>query len=109
MSMAKTKQKNNLMFETFVNKYLTIILRFTVERTIQRQSEVELLKTPMHVNGYLIDHDETYLFIGHNPDNYDQAINKIDIVHIELSKDDSDPFDEILKDIEGPKDEKGYN
>lgn len=108
--MVKSKETSNVLFEVFASEYVSIILRFTVERTRQTSSGVELLKTPMHVSGYLTDQDDYYLYLGHKPNKYDQAINKSDIVHVELSKEEDDEaIANILKEFKEPEDDKGYN
>lgn len=103
------KEKQDCLFEVFAGEYIVVILRFVVERTTQTAKEVELLKTPMHVSGYLTDQDDYYLYLGHKQNQYDQAVNKLDIVHIELSKEDNESFVEALKGIKEPEDDKGYN
>lgn len=107
--MTKPKPKIDYLFELFAGEYITVILRFIVERTTQTAKEVELLKTPMHVSGYLTDEDDHYLYLGHKQNKYDQAVNKLDIVHVELSKEDDDEVIKALKEIKEPEDDKGYN
>lgn len=109
--MVKTKQSRDFLFELFAGEYVIIILRFMVERTTQTAKEVELLKTPMHVNGYLTDYDDHYLYLGHKQNKYDQAVNKLDIVHIELSKEENGETYTIgpLTSMKEPEDDKGYN
>jgi hypothetical protein len=110
--MAKEKEKLDYLFELFAGEYVVVILRFIIERTTQTSKEVELLKTPMHVSGYFTDQDDNFIYLGHKPNKYHQAVSKSDIVHLELSSEEDQTVESVskaLKDFKEPEDDKGYN
>lgn len=105
--MAKKKtDKLDLLFDTFVGEAVTILLDKEIEQTRQTQTQIETLKSALSVNGYIIDMDDDFLYLGYTPDHTAQAVKKSFIIHIEITNNVSD---DVLLDIELPTDEKEYN
>lgn len=99
------KEKIDLLFETFVGESVIILLDKEVEQTRQSETHIETLKSSLSVNGYIIDMDDDFVYLGYNPDSIAQAVKKSFIIHVEIANQE----DELLSNIELPKDEKEYN
>lgn len=96
------------LFDFFVGDIVSIILDQQVEHTIEKTNSVQTMKSPLSVQGYVLDMDDEYVYLGHSPDQISQAV-KIDfIVHIETAKEEN-PINKILNEIDTPDKPEGYN
>lgn len=100
-----TKEKADVLFEVFAGEFVSILIDKEVEQTKQSETHIETLKSSLSINGYIIDMDDDYVYLGYEPSIISQAIKKSFIVHIEITSANN----EILSNIELPKDEKEYN
>ena len=86
------KESNSILFEVFCGEAVTIMINRDVEQTEQNETTIKTLKTSLSVQGYLIEVDDEYLYLGYDPEIISQAVKKESIVHIESM---IDPLDEI--------------
>lgn len=101
--------KISKFFELFCGEYVMIIINKEAEETIQTETKIKSTKHPLVVTGYIIEEDDEYLFLGHDPQLISQAIKKSYIIHIEIT-DERDADAELLNEIvDVPKSDKGYN
>lgn len=100
-----SKDKIDLLFETFVGESVSILLDKEIEQIRQTETHIETLKSSLSVNGYIIDMDDDFIYLGYNQESIAQAVKKSYIIHVEISNES----DEILSSIDLPKDEKDYN
>lgn len=98
------KESNSILFEVFCGEAVTIMINRDVEQTEQNETTIKTLKTSLSVQGYLIEVDDEYLYLGYDPEIISQAVKKESIVHIESM---IDPLDEIT--MEGSKSDGGLN
>jgi hypothetical protein len=94
----------NCLFEIFASEHIHILMRLNVEKTKQTSKEIEIIKAPLSVSGYLTDEDDFYYYLGSEPNKYEQAIRKDDVLHIELYQEKTE-----LEEIETPDNDTGYN
>jgi hypothetical protein len=107
------KKSSDMFFDIFAGQYVIIVLNKDTENTVASVEMTEVNKTPMIAVGYLLEQDETYLYLGHSADEVHQAIKKEFIVHVEIHneeieepKSDSDKLKELLK---NPKRDASFN
>lgn len=110
--MAKTKMDR--LFEMLCGEFIQLVLDKDIEQTIQNEESITMNKTPLIVEGYLVEEDDVYIFLGQRPDQISQVIKKDYIIHIQVtSEEESSINSNILEPImeigEIPKDPKGYN
>lgn len=105
--MAKIKKADRL-FEIFAGEFVNIIINQYVEQSVTDGETVQSMSSPLTVQGYLTDEDEIYLYLGHSPELYHQAIKKDVIIHVELSE-EKNPLDDLIEQIEAPDKKEGYN
>jgi hypothetical protein len=100
-------EKVDRLFENFAAEKIIVILDKDIELTIETEEGTQSHKTPVTAQGYLTDCDDTYLYLGQQPNGINQAIHKDYIVHIEI--DDSVADDNTMEIGELPKGVRGYN
>lgn len=88
-NMAKKKpikklETNTILFDIFCGEAVTIMLDRDVEQTEQNETTLKTLKTSISVQGYLIELDDQFLYLGYDPDLINQAVPRNHIVHIEM-------------------------
>lgn len=99
-----SKPKLDRLFEVFAGEIVSIMLNKDVEQTRQTETKIETLRSSIVVNGYLVDMDDDYVYLGLESDIINQAVKRAFIVHMEIV----DNLDEII-DITVPATNKGYN
>jgi hypothetical protein len=106
--MKKKTDKHELFFLSFIGEYVTIILKR--EAKVLHQTEEGYIEetVPMTVNGYLLDMDDEYYFIGESPNNISRAILKKEVVYIEIVQVKT-VYDEILDTMNVPQEDKDIN
>lgn len=87
----KTTKVNESFFATFVGEYVRVILDLTISETLETEEGVLNQSTPMAVEGFLLDYDDTYYYLGDGPNNVSQAIKKEKVSAVQVAQ------------IEGPK------
>lgn len=75
----------NRVFENFAGEYVTILLNKDTKQTVEIDGRLQIIQSPALIEGFLIDEDDEYYYIGHNDKSFNQVVNKKYIVHIELS------------------------
>lgn len=63
---------------------------------------------PLNIQGYLLDYDENYYYVGHNPIEIDSAIKRKDISMISIHE-PTDPTLEVLQDMPEPETDEDIN
>jgi len=94
--MAKPKfvELNDKLFEIYAGDYINVVMDFTIESIKQTEREVEQVKSPLIVEGWLTDQDDNYFYLGIIPESYSQALRKSAIILIEAK---TPPDEEVEK------------
>lgn len=97
----KTPSKNisDIFWSTFIGEYVEIACEF--ETTTSG-------KLPVALQGYLLDADEDYCFLGKNPIEVSSMVKKDKIAYIEIIE-DIDQATLILQDMPVPETEEENN
>jgi hypothetical protein len=101
----KAEIKRDTFFQVFCGEAISVMLDRDVEQTKQTETQMESLKTSISVQGYLIEMDDDFLYLGYEPEMINQAVKISSIVHVETME---NPLDEIMNSMEVPKD-GGFN
>ena len=105
--MAKAK-KSDRLFEIFAGEYVAIIIDQSMEQTVTNGETLQTVKSPLSVQGYLTDEDDTYLYLGHTPEQFHHAVKKDMVVHVEIGEEKT-ALDELIESGELPEREEEYN
>jgi general stress protein 26 len=102
---------SNRVFESFAGEFVVILLNKDTRQTVEMEGRLQIVHSPAIIEGYLIDEDDEYYYIGHSPKSFNQVINKKYIVHMELtSENSSGKTNTYLNDlVPTPDEETGYN
>lgn len=102
---------SNRVFENFAGEFVVILLNKDTRQTIEMDGRLQIIHSPAIVEGFLIDEDDEYYYIGQSAKSFDQVINKKYIVHMELgSENNSVKTESYLNDlVPTPDEETGYN
>jgi hypothetical protein len=102
---------SNRVFENFAGEFVVILLNKDTRQTVEMEGRLQIVHSPAIIEGYLIDEDDEYYYIGHSPKSFNQVINKRYIVHMELgSENSSNKTNTYLNDlVPTPDEETGYN
>lgn len=101
----KKRQLHEESMDTFVlafmGEFVNVISDIMIVEYVQSEAQTLEQNAPMMVNGYLLDADDTFLYLGENPLEVTQAVarNRITLVRVERKK---SKFEEILDDMEEP-------
>ena len=77
--MAKSK---NRIFESFCGEYVETRLNKDNRQTIEMGGKIVTVHSQNIIKGFLVDEDDEYYYVGHNPETFSHAVNKRYIVHI---------------------------
>lgn len=105
--MAKSKKADRL-FEIFAGEYINIIINVMMEQTVTDGEQLQTVKTPISVQGYLTEEDDVYLYLGHTPGLLNQSVAKNIIVHVEVAQEETE-VEETMEVGELPKRSEEYN
>lgn len=102
----------NRVFENFAGEYITILLNKDTKQTVEIDGRLQIIQSPALIEGFLIDEDDEYYYVGHNDKSFNQVVNKKYIVHIELSsseKEEEPSIDLLDSLVDVPDEETGFN
>src|SRR5574343_512079 len=91
----RKKKSNDLFFMTFVGEFVSVLS--TMEHTAMMQTEEGMVEetAPMILQGYMLDMDEEYYYLGETQMNVSRAIKKSSVNAIEIT-DRKDEFSDLL-------------
>lgn len=99
--------KKDFLFEYMASEFVQVIVDKDFEETKQTEESISTKKHPIVAYGYLVDEDDSYIYLGPAPDTIAQAVQKEYIVHIEITSEEEQ--ENTLKDMDLPSEEKGWN
>ncbi len=102
---------SNRVFESFAGEYVVILLNKDTRQTVEMDGKLQIVHSPAIIEGFLIDEDDEYYYVGHSPKAFNQVINKKYIVHMEIgSETDSKKTNDFLNHLVATPDEDiGFN
>jgi hypothetical protein len=101
----------SLFFQTFVGEYVQVTTDIMVKSQLESEEGVIIQETPLVFQGFLLDEDSKYYYLGEGPGEIANAV-KIDsvkgisIVPQVVVKTE---FDNILDDMPDPESEEEFN
>lgn len=92
--------QNTVLFDTFVGEYVKITFK-----TVITDGNLTI---PMSANGYLLEEDGMYFYLGDDNEEVSFAIKKREIAMIEIIKEES-MFDDVLVNMPTPTKKEDIN
>lgn len=110
---SKTKRKkpvrSDTFFMTFIGEYVSVLTTMMVTKAFQTEDGVEEQTQPIVIQGFLLDMDDEFFYIGEVSNEVDRAVRKEFVNAIEIADENESTFDSILEHVEAPEDSKKYN
>lgn len=101
---------SNRVFENFAGEFVVILLNRDTKQTVEMEGRLQVICSPAIIEGYLVDEDDEYYYVGVTPKTFNQAINKKYIIHMELgSEPDSKKKNDFLSQIPEPDEDTSFN
>lgn len=97
------KKNSNLLYDTFVGEMVVVVTEATTKRAEQVEDHFLEESTPIAIQGYLLDADDIWLYIGKDANEVSSAIHIDKIIEISII----DMYDQILDDF--PDNDSGLN
>lgn len=108
MMPPRKKKSNDLFFMTFVGEFVSILSNMDHTAAIQTEEGTVEETAPMVFQGYMLDMDEEYYYLGETQREVSRAIKKVSVNAIEIS-DHKDEFTDLLDKAEAPSNKKNFN
>lgn len=109
--MAVRKKKPpliSLFFTTFIGEYVQLTTKIMQSISSQTEEQVVTQEIPVIVEGFLLDMDEKYFYMGSSPDSVEHAVKEEEVIHIAIVQPKNE-LEEILEGIETPENREDFN
>lgn len=85
------KKKDTQLFQIFIGEYVEIMCSERVERvTVDDEGTTTHTTLPLVLNGFFLDADDEFIYLGNTADAVTQAIHRTRVFHIALSSENMD-------------------
>lgn len=103
------KKRNLSSFESvFLGEFVTVFTTINTSSMTQQDETIRESNSPLAFEGFLIDTDESYYYLGQTPKEASMAI-KVDTVLSVIISEPKNKYDELLDDIGDEPDESELN
>lgn len=104
-----SSEKNPSLFHlTFIGEYVEILTCFYQKHIEGNQDSISEQTVPIVIQGYILDIDDEFYYIGNNPSEVVRAIRKQDARAFEILQ-PKNVFDEILEHMPVPENKDSEN
>lgn len=93
--MPKEKANNPLLFEIFINEFVQVVTDLSMYAASE---DAEQASIPLTFNGYLLDMDDEFLYLGETSVAVDKAVKRENIIFIQMLAEE-DPLSQMLNDM----------
>lgn len=97
------------VFECFTGEFVRIVLTKDNKSSVQFGQGVKTVYAPMLIEGFLIDEDDDYFFVGFEPEIVWRAVKKDQVVLIEMADPNEEMAHELNDAVPTPENDLGVN
>lgn len=107
----KTVPENEFFFTTFAGEYVRIITNVVINETLETEEGIANTSQPMIVEGFLLEFDDSFLYLGTGPGNVTHSVSKrcVSIVQVGEEQKAGAMYDEILEAMPDPEKDGDIN
>lgn len=108
MTVSKSKKKppeTTLFFNIFVGEFVELTTKLYIKAMIDSDEGHTVQEMPVTIQGYLLDQDEKYFYIGDGPGAIETAVEIPTVAAITIVK-QKGPLDQIFDSMPNPSDEE---
>lgn len=103
-------KKADKLFEYFAGEHVSVLLNKTAFQSIQQGNNIKNVQSQTISEGYLVDEDDKYFYLGSEPTHIGCAIHKTYIIQMEVTDpNDTDEVSILNSLIGGPESENEVN
>lgn len=107
--MPPKKRSGESFYETFVGEYVEILTKLNTTKTITNEDGQQMdITMPLIFEGYFLDEDDSFYFLGKTPDHVSNAVKKDTVSVIQITEMRSE-FDDILDGMPDPQSDTELN
>lgn len=106
--MVKKKSSSELLFLTFIGEKVVLTSTFKITDTVDSEEGVHQIELPLMLDGYLMDMDDEYYYLGEDPKSVSKAVRKDQILSIEIESMKT-VYDQILDEMDSPIEDTDIN
>ncbi len=101
-------KKESLLYINFIGELVEVVLKSTQKIIHGNEDGVDESTHPIAIQGFLMDEDEEYYFLGDTMTSMSKAVRKDQIVCIQMLEQKT-VFDEILEEMPVPNEDTERN
>lgn len=89
----------SIFFDTFIGEYVEVLTKIITTKREETEDRLIQSNKPIILQGYMLDMDKEYYYLGNASDNIVSAIRKDEVVYVEIV-DKKDELDLKLDDMD---------
>lgn len=97
------KKKSNLFYNIFVGEYVIFITKLSTKKVQQTEDQIYEENTPIALEGFLLDMDDQYFYVGQDSDEVVSAIKRDEVIQVQITN-PYDALEEALNSMPDPTD-----
>lgn len=97
----KIASNPSIFYNLFVGEFVQMTTNIIFKQHSQNEEEVVTKEAPIGHIGFFLDEDDVYYYLGDDPLSISQAINKSQVIHVEVIS-LPNPLEQILDDMDDP-------
>ena len=95
------KKKIDLFYQAFIGEFVHITTKIKTTRSVHSPDGSLEETAPMIAEGYLLDADDEYLYLGYTPESITRAVDRTEISMVDIAQ-EPNLYDEILDQMPDP-------
>lgn len=95
-------------FRTFIGEYVQVTTDMKASEQVSNEDGSVFRESPLVFEGFLLDEDKDFYFLGMSPDEVQHAVKKICVKHISIVPTRS-IYDDLLESLPEPNKKEGFN
>lgn len=92
--------KSDSLFQIFINEHISVVTDLSLSVAPGEVEDMDGVAIPLTFQGYLLDLDDEFLYLGETNTEVDKAIKRESVVFIQISKQEDElsrVYDEMKK------------
>lgn len=106
--MTSKRKIKDVFYNIFVGEFVQIVTEVQTKTVQQSEEEIKESNHPVILEGYLLDVDDDFYYLGDTPNSISSGVKKTKIVHIQIAEPKS-YMDDILDEMPMPENEDEIN
>jgi hypothetical protein len=101
-------QELSLFFQTFVGEFVEVTTDIMIKTQIDTEEGIALQESPLSIQGFLLDEDDKYYYLGSGPGEIEHAVKIENVKAIGIAKVKS-VYDDVFDAMPDPEKDEEIN